>query len=183
MFDLYNFLLSTIPTLGNIHVWSLVVYVAFCLVATYKISKYYNIVISAGLALLVGIIANDFYETVWTVFAQIPSRTVLIPQYIVVLSCLIIVLFFINRKAKFLKINKVFIILYFLEILSFIVLYLTGHYEVLRPWYISGGQTPDPHNWLWMINKSLGAWVLYPLILSKKQRELKLKEVKNNVNS
>jgi hypothetical protein len=183
VFDLYSFLLSTIPSFGNVHVWSIIVYVAFCMVATYKISKYYNIFISAGLALLIGIIANDFYEIVWTAFVQIPSRTILIPQYIVVLSCLVIVLFFINRKTKFLKINKVFIILYFLEIFSFCVLYLTGHYELLRPWYLSGGATTNPHNWLWMINKGLGAWVLYPLILNKKQRELKLKEGKKNVNS
>jgi hypothetical protein len=180
VFDLYSFLLSTIPSFGNIHVWSIIVYVAFCIVATYKISRYYNVLISAGLALLIGIIANDFYETVWTAFAQIPSRTVLIPQYIIVLSCLVILLFVINRKVKFLKINKNFILLFSLEIFSFFVLYFTGHYEVLRPWYISGGQTTDPHNWLWMINKFLGAWAFYPLIMSRVERKFKLKVEKVN---
>jgi hypothetical protein len=173
--EFYLFLLSTIPSLGNIHVWSLVVYIAFCLVAFYKISKYYNIVISALLTLLVGIIANDFYETIWTAFAQIPSRTVLIPQDMIILSSLVVLLFVVNRKTVFLRINKTFVILISLEILSFFVLYFTGHYEVLRPWFLSGGQTPDPHNWLWMINKGLGAFALYPLILSKEQRNLRLK--------
>ena len=179
MFDeFYHFLLSTIPSFGNIHVWSLVVYITFCLIATYKVSKYYNIVISGTIVLLIGIIANDFYETVWTIFVQIPSRTLLIPQYIVILSILIILLLIVNRKIKVLKINTMFVLILSLEILSFFVLYFTGHYEILRPWYLSGGQTTDPHNWLWMINKGLGAFVLYPLILNKEQRELKLKAVK-----
>jgi hypothetical protein len=157
--ELYHFLLSLTPFLGmNVHVWSIVVYSAFCLMAFYKISKYYNLIVSAILALLVGIIANDIYETIWTVFAQIPSK-----------------------RAKFLKINKTVIILFSVELLTFFILYFTGHYIVLRPWYLSGGNAPDPHDWLWMINKGIGAWILYPLILNKKQRDVfKLKHgVKN----
>jgi len=87
-------------------------------------------------------------------------------KYLPITSVFIIILVLANWKLKIFNFKKISIILLSIEILSFVVLSYTGHYIALRLW-MPDRTAFDPHNWIWMINKALGVWYIYPSILGK----------------
>jgi hypothetical protein len=86
--------------------------------------------------------------------------------YCVVIVVFLSILYFLNKRFVLFKLKRITIILGIIEVLSFLVLLYTGHYVLLREWLFTD-TTIDPHNWIWMINKALGVWYIYPSIIGK----------------
>lgn len=167
--EIYKFLLSMVGP-NHFHVWSLIVYATFCLFVFIKLVRYIHPIYAFMLAYVVGMLGNNLYESLWQYIMYETSINSYFIQYIIVDIGLIILLIVSNKIFKFAHINKWFIILGIIELSTFYFLGITGHYSALRIWIANGYQgSVDPHNWLWMINKALGVWFLYPLILSKEQ--------------
>ena len=166
--ELYLFLLSNIYV-GNVrfHAWSLLAYALFCFAVFYKISRYTHPIYSFTITFMIAMAGNDIYETLWQYIMWENGINSYFMQYLIVDVGMIIGLLVVNYKFKIFKYNNFFLILLSIELLSFAVLSVTGHYDALRLWFTSGGLTPDPHNWIWMINKALSVWCMYPLIKSK----------------
>jgi len=116
---------------------------------------------------MIAMIGNDIYETIWQYIMWENGINSYFMQYIIVDIGMLIGIFVVNYKFKVFKYNDLFPVLLTIELLSFAVLSYTGHYVLLRQWMITGGLSPDPHNWIWMINKALSVWCMYPLIRSK----------------
>ena len=169
---IYNLLLLEISIGGyNLHVWSLVTYVSFCGVAFYKISRYTNIIYAIMLAYVLGAFGNDLYESIWQYTTYETNINSYFMQYIIVVIGLFIFVIASNYIFKYLHLSKWSILLYGIEIITFYAFTFTGYYPLVRAWIASGMTTQNPHDWLWMINKALGVWFLYPLINNKKQHE------------
>ena len=166
--ELYWFLLSNVHY-GNIrfHVWSLLAYALFAFAVFYKLSKYIHPIYSFMIAFVISMIGNDVYETIWQYIMWENGVNSYFAQYLIVDVGMIVLILVINKIFKVFKYNKWFLILLIVELYTFPILYYTGHYVILRQWMITGGLSPDPHNWIWMINKALSVWCLYPLIKSK----------------
>jgi hypothetical protein len=157
---------------NHTHVWSLIVYAVFCAVVFFKLVKYLHPIYAFMIAYVIGSVGNDLYESLWQYIMYETSINSYFMQYIIVDIGLIILLIVFNYFFKFLYINKWVIILGFIELSTFYFLGITGHYTALRIWIANGYHGPvDPHNLLWMLNKALGVWWLYPLVLNKKQHE------------
>ena len=164
LLDLYNLLLLNIELFYfPMHVWSLVVYVFFMLFTFLKLIKHINPFFSAGISFLIALICNNLYETIWWFMMDGYFRNT---KYLPITSVFIIILVLANWKLKIFNFKKISIILLSIEILSFVVLSYTGHYIALRLW-MPDRTAFDPHNWIWMINKALGVWYIYPSILGK----------------
>jgi hypothetical protein len=86
--------------------------------------------------------------------------------YCIIDVMFIFILYFLNKRFVLFKLKKITIVLGIIEVLSFLVLLYTGHYVLLREWLFTD-ITFDPHNWIWMINKALGVWYIYPSISGK----------------
>ena len=166
--ELYWFLLSNIH-IGNIrfHAWSLLAYALFAFAVFYKLSRYIHPIYSFTITFMIAMIGNDIYETIWQYIMWENGINSYFMQYIIVDVGMLIGIFVVNYKFKVFKYNDLFPVLVTIELLSFAVLSYTGHYIMLRQWMITGGLSPDPHNWIWMINKALSVWCIYPLIKSK----------------
>jgi hypothetical protein len=173
--EIYKFLLSMIGP-NHFHVWSLIVYATFCLFVFIKLVKYIHPIYAFMLSYVIGMLGNNLYESLWQYIMYENGINSYFMQYIVVDIGIIILLIACNYVFKFIHINKWVIILCVLELTTFYLLAVTGHYDALRVWIQNGYQGPvDPHNWLWMINKALGVWFLYPLVLSKEQHKERIK--------
>lgn len=176
--QLYLFLLSMIGPY-HFHVWSLIVYVAFCAVIFFKLVRYIHPIYAFMLAYVLGMLGNNLYESLWQYIMYEVNVNSYFLQYIIVDIGLIILLIACNHKFKFIHLSKWLIILALFELLTFYFLGITGHYIALRVWIANGYKGPvDPHNLLWMINKMFGVWFLYPLVLSKEQHEERIKNAK-----
>ena len=147
------------------HVWSLVVYVFFMLFTFLKLIKHINPFYSAGISFLIALVCSNVYEGIWDymMYTYITDESF---RFVPITLIYIIILIIINRKIRIFNFKKISIILLSIEILSFIVLSYTGHYVALRLW-MPDRTAFDPHNWIWMINKALGVWYIYPSILGK----------------
>jgi hypothetical protein len=169
--DIYYFLLSTIYV-GNykFHAWSFIVYGLFMFFVLLKLIRYIHPIYSLMIAFTLSMIGNDVYETLWQYIMWETGINSYFIQYIVVDAGMIIMILAINREFKFFKFNKMFVILLLIEYLSFGVLAYTGHYVAMRIWFTSNFTSPDPHNWIWMINKALSVWMLYPLVKTKEKK-------------
>lgn len=175
---IYNLLLLEVHIGGyQLHVWSFVTYAVFCGVAFYKISRYVNIIYALMLAYLLGSFGNDLYESIWQYMTYETSINSYFMQYIVVVIGLFLALVVCNYMFKFIHLTKLSIVLYLIELSTFYIFTFTGYYPMVRAWLASGMITANPHDWLWMINKGLGVWFLYPMILNKKQHEERKKNV------
>ena len=175
--DLYNFLLLNIEIFYiPMHVWSLVTYVLFMFFTFLKLIKHSNPFFSAGISFLIALICNNLYETIWWLMMDGFFRNT---KYLPITCVYITILFIANWKLKIFEFKKISILLLSIEILSFIVLLYTGHYVALRVW-MPDRTAFDPHNWIWMINKALGVWYIYPSIIGKLSS---IKQTKNNTHS
>lgn len=171
--EFYWFLLRNVHY-GNIkfHIWSILVYALFFFVVFYKITRYTHPIYSFMITFIISMIGNDVYETLWQYIMWETGINSYFAQYLIVDVGMIILIFFINKIFKVFKFSKLFLILLGVELLSFAALFYTGHYVLLRQWIMSGEITTDPHNWIWMINKALSVWAIYPLIKSKEEHNV-----------
>ena len=161
--DLYIFLLLNINIYGfQMHVWSLVVYSSFVALTFLKIRTHTGIIRAIVLSFFVGLICNDTYESTW--FFMMTNKINL--YYFIVTVILIIIFYVLSRKLDMFELKRITLVLLFIEILSFFVLSYTDHYVFLRVWMFDRTAF-DPHNWIWMINKALGVWYIYPSIITK----------------
>jgi hypothetical protein len=177
--DIFKFLISMVGP-NHTHVWSLLVYAAFCLLVFVKLVRYLHPIYAFMIAYVIGMVGNNVYESLWQYIMYETGINSYFMQYIVVDIGLVVLLLVANYKFKCLRLNKWVIILGVIELSTFYFLAVTGHYDALRIWIANGYQPSeiiqtDPHNLLWMLNKALGVWFLYPLVLSKEQYKERVK--------
>jgi hypothetical protein len=162
------FLLGSI-SIGHVkfHTWSALVFGLFFIFTFLKVVGYVHPIYAFMITFVITEFGNNIYETLWQYIVWENGINSYFLQYLIVDFGFIILLFALNYIFKIFKYSNYFFIVLFIEGISFIVLSYTGHYIAMRLWYVSNFTSPDPHNWIWMINKALGVWFLYPIIKSK----------------
>lgn len=146
----------------QMHVWSLVVYSTFVVFTFLKIRTHIGMIRSVFLSFFIGLICNNIYETTW--FFMMTNKINL--YYFIVTIILILIFYTFSRKINIFELRNITLFLLGVEIMSFIVLSYTNHYVFLRVWLFDR-TAYNPHNWIWMINKLLGVWYIYPSITAK----------------
>jgi len=138
----------------RVHLWSLIAMVTTFFIGCYllrrikKIPLIYNILISTVIVQF----GNHSYEMIWiTIIGHNPIA------YILSMCFILFILLLLNYKFRFFSFKPVFVYLVIIQIIVYLILYLSGHYKAIKLWMYSGG--PDPHNYLWLLNKGLGFWI------------------------
>ena len=139
------------------HLWSFICITSTCLFAFYRLNKIpflHRLLVSVNFCVLpvhVGIIIFAFFMNE-------------IPLYIYIVSSLflVVVLLIMNRKYKFLGVNKIFFVIVGIQICVYVLMVLSGHFVALKLYSV--GEGPDPHGWLWFINNGLSFWMWLLLI-------------------
>jgi len=173
-FNSYTFLLPFPLKIHTISLLNITIFylITFLIIKPHKPVK--NFLISFSLLLL----SNAVYEFVYAIFMC--NALILARQFggpappfggiILALPLVlggILLLRFLNLKFHFLTNYKNRIFLFLLCFFSFIAVMLllnhTGFFAQM-PLYLSGQATNDPHNPLWILSKTLCAWMFFPLL-------------------
>ena len=164
--DLYIWCLSYIQIgINKHHIWSFIVYGIFALMVLNKVyRRTKQPVYSTVMTLMMMGVANSFYEMYWQYLTWAsPTNMVL---SVTSFTGITVALAVYNRTEV--KWNSKALLIYAVMMATFTMMYIRGDYEAIRQWYLTKYTTIDPHDWLWMINKTAGAFVLYPLVKGEK---------------
>ena len=155
MIDIFR----TYTNLGfvTIHTWTLITIVIAFIIPFIKI-KNRPILDKFILSVSFGALSKGALEFAYILFL---GGTSVGDLYLVALGGGLIYVY--NIKHKILKINRLFVALCVLEIVSLLALQYTGFFDLLTT-YLSGQGGYDPHNWIWGISKANGMLMWLSLI-------------------
>lgn len=164
--DIYMFLLSYVQIgVNKHHIWSFIVYGIFGLMVFRKVYGRSKLpVYSAVMTMLCLGVANSFYEIFWQTLTWGEPSNMLLSVIAFVGTALALLVY--NRTEVRWKSTALWIFL--MMIATFMYMNQRGDYVVMREWYNSFYMSRDPHDWVWMLNKTIGAFVIYPLIKGEK---------------
>lgn len=163
--DIYMFLLSYVQIgVNKHHIWSFIVYGIFGLMVFRKVFGRTDLpVYSAVMTLFALGISNSFYEMFWQYLTWGEPSNMLLALIAFTGTALALIVY--NRSE--IRWNSKAIWIFGLMVATFMFMYQRGDYIGMRLWYNTHYLSPDPHDWVWMLNKTLGAFVVYPLIKGK----------------